>query len=519
MADSTIALLILGGVIVLFAANRLPVGLVALSVPLALWATDVLDLEQAFAGMGDPVIVFIASLFIVSEAIDRTGLTTWAGARLAAVAGTERNRLLVAVMLLCAVMTALISLNGSVAALIPMVVALAVRAGRSPSTLLMPMVYAGSAGSLLVLAGSPVNVIVADAVADLGERPLRYFEFAWLGVPLLAVTMLIVVFLSPRLLPERTPAGAPRDLSRHAGQLAEFYELDIDGTTLLTRETGVVEAVIPPRSVLVGETVVLGARRASDLVVLAVRRRGSEIDGDTITLQPGDSLLAYGRWEALETLAADRDVLLVDAPEVLQRQVPLGRNAHKAAFILVAMVLALATGIVPPAIAGLLAAGALVLTGTLSSPQAFRAVSWETLVLVGALIPLSSAIRNTGAGDKIADVMISVIGSSSPRIALVAVFVLTVVLGLVISNTATILIVLPIGLALIAELGLNPTPVLMMLGLGASAALLTPVQTPGNLMVMGPGGYRFSDYARLGLPILLAWLAVGLVLIPLIWPL
>lgn len=518
MDDSTIALLILGGTIVLFVINRLPVGLVALAVPVALWATGILELDRAFAGIGDPVIIFIASLFVVSEAIDRTGLTAWAGQRLAQIAGTGRSRLLVAVMLLCAVMTSLISLNGSVAALIPMAVALAVRAGRSPSSLLMPMVYGGSAGSLLVLAGSPVNVIVAEAVSDAGARPLRYFEFAWLGVPVLAATVLIAVVLSPRLLPVRSPATAPRDLSGHAAQLAEFYGLDVDAP-LLTRDRGVAEVVVPPRSMLVGETIVPGQRRASDLVVLAVRRQCNDVAADRIVVEAGDSLLVYGPWVALHTLVDDREVLLVDTPELLQRQVPLGPNAPKAAAVLIGMVVLLSFGVVPPAIAGLAAAAALVLSGTLSSPQAYRAVSWQTVVLVGSLIPLSWAISETGAGDRIADVMITLIGSSSPRIALVAMFALTVVLGLVISNTATILIVLPIGISMIAELDLNPTPVFMMLGLGASAALLTPVQTPGNLMVMSPAGYRFSDYARFGFPILLAWLAIGLVLIPTIWPL
>lgn len=600
MSDSTIALLILGGVIVLFMVNRLPVGLVALAVPVVLWATDLMGLDEAFSGYGDPVIIFIAALFVVSDGIDSAGLTTWAGQQLSSIAGGGRGRLLVAVMALCAVMTALISLNGSVAALLPMGVALAVRAGLPPSGLLMPMVYAGSAGSLLVLAGSPVNIIVSNAADELGEGTFGYFEFAWLGVPILIATMVLGVLLAPKLLPARAPAGASRDLSRHAALLAEHYALDdglarlrvrerspligltpdeidlghdsmrlvavqrgidppalasgalqagdvlvvsgppdhlsrlavdhllaiamkspagADAGRLVDREMGVAEVVVPPRSPLVGETVFPGMRRASDLVILAVQRRGRDTGLDPVELAPGDSLLVYGTWSSLASLVDDRTVLVVDSPELMRRQVPLGVKALEAGLVLVGMVVLLALGVVPPAIAGLLAAATMVLTGVISSHQAYRAVSWETIVLIGGLIPLSAAIQQSGAGDRIADAVLDVIGTGSPVLALAALFVLTAVLGLVISNTATVLIVLPVGLAVIEELDLNGKPVLMMLGVAASAALLTPVQTPGNMMIMAPGGYRFSDYARLGIPVMLMWLAVSLVVIPIIWPL
>lgn len=163
MSPSTQALLILGGVIGLFVWNRLPVGMVALGAMLALWATDLLALEEATAGFGDPVVIFIAALFVVSDGIDRSGVTTWAGSRLVALAGDSPGRLLVAVMGLCALLTALISLNGAVAALLPMAVMVSLRIGRPSSRMLMPMVFAGSAGSLLVLTGSPVNIIVSEA--------------------------------------------------------------------------------------------------------------------------------------------------------------------------------------------------------------------------------------------------------------------------------------------------------------------------------------------------------------------
>ena len=146
---------------------------VALATSLALWATGVLDLGQSLAGFGDPAVVFIASLFVVSAGLDATGVTAWTGQFLIRQAGESQTRLLVLMMLLISVLTALINLNGSVAALLPVVVVMAVRLSRPPSQLLMPMVFAGHAGSLLALTGTPVNVLVSDAAVNGGLRAVR----------------------------------------------------------------------------------------------------------------------------------------------------------------------------------------------------------------------------------------------------------------------------------------------------------------------------------------------------------
>ena len=168
MSDATITYIVLGGTIVVFVWDRLPVALVAVGVALSLWATGVLDLDQALAGFGDATVVFIASLFVVSEALEVSGVTAWAGQALLARVGESRTRLIVLTLALVAVLTALISVNGSVAALIPVTVVLAVRLKRPPSQLLMPLAFGAHAGSLLALTGTPVNVIVSDAAADAG---------------------------------------------------------------------------------------------------------------------------------------------------------------------------------------------------------------------------------------------------------------------------------------------------------------------------------------------------------------
>ena len=186
--------------------------------------------------------IFIASLFVVSAGLDATGVTAWAGQFLIAQAGESRARLLIFTMLLVALLTALISLNGSVAALLPVVVVMAVRLGRPPSQLLMPLVFAGHAGSMLALTGTPVNVLVSEAAMNAGLPGFGYFEFAYVGVPLLLGTIAIVLLFGQRLLPHRSSRTIPPDLSKHARTLVEQYKLD----------DGLFQLRVRPRSPYVG---------------------------------------------------------------------------------------------------------------------------------------------------------------------------------------------------------------------------------------------------------------------------
>lgn len=155
MGPVATTLVILGLAVLGFMSNRIPLGIVAIGVSVALWLTGILDLGAALAGFGDPTVVFIATLFVVAEALDSTGVTAWAGQQLIARGGERRGPLLVVVCLLVAVLTALISVNGAVAALLPVVVVVATRAGLPPSQMLMPLAFSAHAGSMLALTGTP----------------------------------------------------------------------------------------------------------------------------------------------------------------------------------------------------------------------------------------------------------------------------------------------------------------------------------------------------------------------------
>ena len=277
--------------------------------------------------------------------------------------------------------------------------------------------------------------------------------------------------------------------------------------------------MIPPRSALIGQEMFPGmATPSGDLLVLAIQRRGEDLPPGQATLEAGDTMLLQGTWSALDQRLADPEVLVVNSPELVRRQaIPMGIGAKAAIAILVAMVLALATGIVPSAIAGLCAAVAMVLVGVLSVEQAYKSVNWTTVILVGAMTPLSAAMSETGAAQLLADHLVAIVGDAGPYALVAGLFILTAVLGQLISNTATALIIIPIAVAAAVEVGISPIPVLMSVCVAAAASFLTPVATPVNLMIMGPGGYKFGDYWKLGIVCMAWFFVVAVFIVPMIW--
>ena len=518
MSNETITFLILGAVVVAFVWDKLPVAVVAIAVALSLWATGVLTLEQALAGFGDPAVLFVASLFVVAEALDATGITGWVGQQLTARSGSSTARMLALTMVVCALLTVFLTPNGAVAALVPVVAVTAVRTHRAPSQLLMPLAFASMGGSLLALTASPVNVIVSEAAGDAGVGTFGFFEFALVGIPLLVGTLAIILLVGSRLLPTRTPKTVKRDFSSHARTLVEQYGLDVDAGSLFTRGRGVAEVVIPPRSGLIGEAAFPGmVTESGDLVVIAIQRREADLAGET-TLEAGDTLLLGGSWSDLDYHVADPDVVAVDDPDAVRRQtVPLGEGTGRSLAIVGVMVVLLATGVTPPAVAGLLAACAIVVAGVLSIDQAYRGIQWTTVILIGGMIPLATAMTQTGAAERLADRLLDLVGDHGPRALLVGLVLLVFVLGQLISNTATVLVVIPIALSAAADLDVSPKPVLMAVCVASAAAFLTPIATPANLMVMEPGGYRFGDYWKLGLPLVGLYAVVAILLVPAIW--
>ena len=177
-------------------------------------------------------------------------------------------------------------------------------------------------------------------------------------------------------------------------------------------------------------------------------------------------------------------MLVVDAPDAVRRQVvPLGAGARRVLVVVGLMVAALAGGVMPAAVAGALAAMAIVLTGVLTAEQAYRAISWTTIVLIAGMIPVSLAIQQTGAADDLASLLVDAVRDAGPHMLLVGLFIVTAAFGQAISNTATALIVVPIALAAAQDLDISAKPVLMSVVVASAAAFLTPIATPWRLPV------------------------------------
>lgn len=286
-----------------------------------------------------------------------------------------------------------------------------------------------------------------------------------------------------------------------------------------TEETRLVEAVVAADSPLIGRSAgqedLYGQHGVN---LLAVSRSGYRATAELtkLKLRPGDIVVVQGGERtlpgALKTLGllplAERDVRLGS----------LRRRILPAAILLAAMVL-VAYQAVPVAIAFFAAAVAMVLMGAIRMREAYSALDGPVLVLIAALIPVSDAVRATGGADLIAGFMADLFRGQAPILALGTTMLVAMAATPFLNNAATVLIVAPIGAALAKLLGLNPDPFLMAVALGAACDFLTPVGHQCNTLVMAPGGYRFSDYPRLGAPLSLMVLLAGTPLIAMVWPL
>lgn len=594
-----ITLFVIAAAMVFFVWNRVPAAVVAVCASLALYFTGVLTMQETLGGFGDPVVVLIAALLAIASGLEIAGVGAWAGQLLIRHTGTNHVWRIVAIMIVAAVFSALIGMNGAVAAMLPVTVAVAVRTTVSPSRLMIPLAFACLSGAKLTLLGTPVNVIAATQAEEAGVGHIGFFEWAVLGLPLLGGTILITVLFGRSLLPERRGHSIPADLSAHANTLVEQYRLEdglhhlrvreispyigksrteidlknypglhlvalLDGQSeaplqrdriaegdlilvrgkaqaagrlaadmhlairegeaapvsdvLLSRASGLAEVVIPMRSKMIGQSAFPGmVTEDGDLMVLAIQRGGVECQ-EPVMLRAGDHLLLQGTWQALDRYLSDPKVLVVDSPEVVQKQaVALGPGAYSALAILLLLVVLLGFNIVPAPIAAVVCAALMLITGVLTLPQFYRGIDWNTCILIGAMIAPATAMTKTGAAALIGDYVVDVLGAAGPHAVLAGIFVVTAAISQFISNTSSALVMMPIGLATASELGVSALPLMMSVAMGASASFLTPFANGVSLMVYGPGGYRFGDFWKLGLPVMIWALIVTVVVVPLFW--
>jgi di/tricarboxylate transporter len=318
------------------------------------------------------------------------------------------------------------------------------------------------------------------------------------------------------LVVQADPSDLPGLLSGHALEVAGT---EIGRDMVLTEGVHAVEAVVPPRSRAEGASArSLGLRQRYGVNLLAVARQGRRRISRLarMPLEAGDVLLLQGHRDTLVPIIRALGCIPLAEREIrkgLKRRAIPALGAFGAAIILVS------TGILAPQIAFAGAAVVLVLSGVLTVSEAYESVDWPIVVLLGAMLPVGLALESTGAAALLAGALVSAAGALPPEAVLVLLLAATMMLTDVVNNAAAAVLACPVALDAARLLGVSPDPFLMAVAVGASCAFLTPIGHASSTLVMGPGGYRFKDYWRLGLPLEAVVLITAGLLIPVVWPL
>ena len=289
------------------------------------------------------------------------------------------------------------------------------------------------------------------------------------------------------------------------------------------QDLGMIEAIVPAESGFVGQSV-LQARLRGDLGLTAIGlRRGNQVIGASLLeekLRVGDTLLLTGFWRDIRNLQHDvHELVPLNMPVELDDVLPAHDRAPQALAILALVVVLMVSGLLPNLHAVLLGCLLLGAFRCIDMNSAYRAINWKSLVLIVGMMPFSLALQRTGGVDLAAEALLSLFGEGSPRTLLAAIFVITAFTGMFISNTATAILMAPVAIAVAKYLGASPLPFAMIVGLAASTAFMTPVSSPVNTLVVGPGNYRFADFLRVGVPFSTIVLVACVLLVPVLLPL
>ena len=589
----------------LMTTNRVRYDLIAVVVILALMLTGILPVNAALSGFGNPVVILIAGLLIVGEMLDRTGVARFVGDWIGEHSQGSQSRLLIMLMLACALLSAVMSSTAVVAIFIPIVMRIARRSHGGAGQLLLPMSYAALVSGMLTLIATPPNLVISGELSNQGFQPLGFFSFSAIGIVVLAGLMLYMVVIGKHWLPKadstdttsmrrsiqalwdeyrvdreliylqigpdsplhgktiaqselykryglrvldlsqrvrgwrELKAGVSPDIVLHsddvlhvaipssqldeakqANQLFVFHPSQLE-TQYRSWEFGAVSVLIHPDSKLIGKSIREAQfRDRYGLDVFGVRRNRQSIEHfQDLLLQPSDSLLVTGPWARITHLQQqNHDFVVLETPAEASDVVPAFQKMPAALIITTLMVLSSVFNWLPLVASVLLAAIAAIVTRCLNAADAYRAIHWQSLVLLAGMLPLADALQQTGGTGMIVDGLLGIAENASAQTVLVMVFFLTALMTNILSNTASAVLMAPIAISLAQQLGVSPYPLAITVLFAASAAFMTPIASPIVTLIVEPGKYRFSDFIRLGSPMLLWVFACCYVLIPIAFP-
>ena len=585
--ENILILAVVLGAMVLFVTEKLRVDLVALCVLVALLILRLIKPEQALWGFANPATATVASMFVLSAGLARTGLVEWLGRSINRITGKSSAQLVLVLCITIAVLSAFIVNTATVAIFIPVTIVLANARHVSPSRVLIPLSYASQFGGVCTLIGTSTNILVNSIAVTNGLRGFDLFEFAPLGLIMLAIGIVYLVIVSKWFLPKRKGEYQQLDKYRLVDYLIELrvkkksllidktwekskpadikeidliklirgkkatwkplktkiqeddilllhgnadklitlrdnYKLETTGTKvgdkqMSSDEVKLIEALIPPQSVMVGRTL-RGSNfnRRFGCTVLAVQRRGKIIRDrlSNIRFNGGDSLLLQCESKDVKYILRSDDLIVTSELTDLH----LRRNRSIMALgIMVAVVTLAAFKVLPIMIAALIGAVGMVLSRCISLEEAYKAIDWKVIFLLGGILPLGMALQQSGTAALLANSLMQPLVKLGPLYILAALYLITAVMTETMSNNAAAILLAPIALSIAAILGVSPRPFLIAITFAASTSFATPIGYQTNTMIYAPGGYRFLDYTKVGAPLNFIFWIVAVLMIPVFW--
>ncbi len=543
---------------------------------------------ETFSGFANPAMLTVGALLILSTAMRETGALELTLGRLF---GRSRSELAGMARTLppLAALSAFFNNAPIVAMMTPLMIDWARRNHVSPSRLLIPLSYSTMLGSLITIIGTSVTLTVAGLVIQSGMEPLGIFALAPVGIPIAILGLLYLLFVAPRILPNRIdPAG---DVGQHrreytvamsvepgcpligqsveeaglrhlpglflfevqrcdhvitpvrpdeviaegdrlvfAGVVSTIVDLqrirglvpvgEEDEPARPSKRHRLIEAVVSRSSPLVSRTIrEANFRTVYDAAVIAVHRNGERVPGKIgeIVLRPGDTLVFQAAPRFLESHRNSPDFYLVS--EVPESTAPRHDRAWFSVAVFVLMVALATLDAVPIQIGSFVAVGILIVTRCISAARARTSVQVHVLVVIAAGLGIATAIEKTGAAGAVAAVLVSQAEGLGAVGVLAAVYLVTMLMAEFLHHSAAAALMFPVAVAAAGQAGAEPRSFVVAVALAATCAFASPVTYQTHLLVYGPGGYRFTDFVRVGLPLNLLCAAVALLLIPVFWPL
>jgi di/tricarboxylate transporter len=587
--QAILVLAVAGGAMFLLVTERLRADIVALCVLAALLLLRLLSPYQALYGFANQATATVACMFVLSAGLVRTGLVDWMARRIDRLAGRREARLLLALCITVAALSAVVVNTATVAIFIPVAIALSRSRKIASSRVLMPISFASQFGGVCTLVGTSTNILVNSLAISAGLAGFGMFEFAKLGVVMVGIGTVYLLLVSPRVLPRREGEVQTIDKYRLSDYLAEFTvpetsslagktwdeaagetgeearllkiiresgevwrgsgeiinpgdvilvhgnadrlmkikdslgletagDSQVSDTKLSSDEVELIEALVTPRSRLVNRTI--GGSALAErwgCVILAVQRRGKVLRErlSQIRLEAGDSLLLQcGAPNVRRMLKSPHLVVTNELTELYLRK----DRAVLAIVILLGVLVLAALNVLPVLYAAIIGSLAMILGGCITVQEAYDAIDWKIIFLLGGILPLGLALEQSGAADWLAASTLGRAAAWGPLAVLAVIYIVTAILTETMSNNAAAVLLAPIAMSFAIDLGVDPRPFLIAITFAASTSFATPVGYQTNTMVYTAGGYRFFDFTKLGMPLNFIFWAVAVWLIPVFWP-